>query len=231
MISGSQARDLVRKNAGGFVVEATVNVVLPFVVYSLARRDLGDVRALLASMVPPLAWSVVEFARKRRVDGLSVLVVVGIVLSLLAFIGGGSVRFLQLRENLVTGAIGLIFLGSAALGKPLVYQLARASALRKSAAEAESLERLRDNVPFRHTMTLMTVVWGAGLIAQTALACVLVFTMSIAAYLIVSPIVGYGTLGLLALWTFWYGKRSRSRGIELPSAPPSRRRRGTLPRI
>jgi FtsH-binding integral membrane protein len=61
-------------------------------------------------------------------------------------------------------------------------------------------------------MNLMTVVWGLGLIAQTALACVLVFTLSIRNYLIVSPILGYGAMGALALWTFWYGKRARRIG-------------------
>jgi hypothetical protein len=218
MTGADRAREFVRKNAAAFGVEASVNVVLPFVVYSVAKPGLGDVRALLASMVPPLAWSVVEFARKRRIDALSVLIVAGIALSLLAFVGGGSVRFLQLRENLVTGAIGLIFLGSAAIGKPLIYQLALAGAQRKSAAEAASLAKLKDNVHFRRAMTVMTVVWGAGLIAQTALACVLVFTMSIAAYLVVSPILGYGAMGLLALWTFWYSKRSQRRGMERRAA-------------
>ena len=55
------------------------------------------------------------------------LVVSGIVLSLLAMVGGGGVRFLQLREKLVTGVIGLVFVGSAVVGKPLVYELVRAS--------------------------------------------------------------------------------------------------------
>jgi hypothetical protein len=84
------------------------------------------VRALLASSAPPIAWSLVEFARHRRVDALSVLVAAGIVLSLLAMIGGGGPKFLQLRENLVTGIIGLVFLGSA-----LIYQLARAGMRRE----------------------------------------------------------------------------------------------------
>jgi hypothetical protein len=61
-------------------------------------------------------------------------------------------------------------------------------------------------------MTVMTLVWGFGLLAQTAVACLLVFRMSIPHYLVVSPIVGYGTMGALALWTFWYVKRMKRRG-------------------
>ena len=87
-------------------IEGLVNFVLPFVIYELARRPFGDVRALLAASAPPIVWSLVEFARKRRIDAVSMLVIAGIALSLLAFIGGGGARFLQLRENLVTGLIG-----------------------------------------------------------------------------------------------------------------------------
>ena len=213
MTYGAKARDVIHKNAGGFFIEVLVNIVAPIVVYSYAKPSLGDANALLASMAPPIAWSIVEFTRKRRIDGLSILIIVGIALSLLAFIGGGSVRFLQLRENLVTGLIGVIFLVSAAIGKPLIYQLARASASRKSPAETQSLERLKSNVHFRHAMMLMTLVWGAGLVAETALACLLVFTMSIRAYLILSPILGYGTMGAIGLWTFWYSKREQQRRV------------------
>lgn len=152
----------VRQHGAAIAVEILVNFALPFLIYDLARRDLGDVHALMASSGPPIVWSVVEFARKRRVDAVSMLVLAGIGLSLLAFIGGGSARFLQLRENLVTGLIGLVFLGSAAIGRPLIYQLARATMRRRSASEAGEFEALQGNIYFRRTMTLMTLVWASG---------------------------------------------------------------------
>ena len=202
----------VRRFAGPAAVELAVNLVLPYVIYVAAKPRLGDVDALLCSMLPPLAWSVIEFARKRRIDALSLFILAGIALSLLAFVGGGSVRFLQLRENLVTGAFGLAFLISAAIGRPLIYELARANMRRSSEAKAASFEKLNDNVYVRRSMMRMTLVWGFGLIAQTAIACALVFTMSIGAYLLVSPIVGYAGIGALALWTFWYVRHQQRTG-------------------
>ena len=191
----------LRKNGGGLAVEVIVNVALPYACFVVAQPKIGDVRALLVSSAPPIVWSVAEFLRKRRIDALALIVLVGIALSLLAFIGGGSVKFLQLRENLVTGAIGLIFLGSAAIGKPLIYQLAIAGAARRSASAAAELEGLKDSVFFRRTMTLMTLVWGFGLLA-------------ISTYLLVGPFVGYGFMGVLALWTVWYSGVARRRGAE-----------------
>jgi hypothetical protein len=203
---------LDRKTLGSIAIELLVNFLLPYVIYVKAEAGIGQVHALLAASLPPIVWSVIEFARKRRVDAVSILVLAGIVLSLLAFFGGGSARFLQLRENLVTGLIGLAFLGSAAIGHPLIYQLARAGKLRKSQAEAERFEALRDKQHFRRGMTIMTLVWGFGLLAQTIVACMLVFRISIRHYLVVSPIIGYGIMGGLALWTFWYVKRMKRRG-------------------
>src|SRR3984885_8168249 len=184
--------DLGSKISGKLVIEVLANFVLPYVIYVMTQAHIGQVRALLGASLAPVVWTLIEFAQNRRVDALSLLVLAGIVLSLLAFLGGGSVRFLHIRENLVTGLIGLVFLGSAAIGHPLIYHLARATKQRQSQAEAEKLDKLRDNQNFRHAMNTMTLVWGFGLIAQTALACLLVFKMSIANFLLVSPFIYYG---------------------------------------
>jgi len=202
----------VRKDGGHMAVEALVNFVLPFVIFNYAERPLGDVRALLASSVPPILWSLVEFARRRRLDALSVLVVSGIALSLLAMLGGGGARFLQLREKLVTAVIGLLFVGSALIGKPLVYELARAGMRRKSEDEAQQFEALQVHAGFRRTMTVMTLAWGMGLLADVAVSVLLMFVLSIRQYLLVNPILGYGTMGGLSLWSFLYGERAKRRG-------------------
>jgi hypothetical protein len=212
---------LTRKAIVSIVIELCVNVVLPYLVYVLLEARIGQVHALLAASLPPILWSAIEFARKRRIDAVSMMVLAGIVLSLLAFFGGGSARFLQLRENLVTGLISLVFLGSAAIGRPLIYQLARAGKLRTSPAEAERFEALRSKQRFRRAMTVMTLVWGFGLLAQTVVACVLVFRISIRHYLIVSPIFGYGMMGGLALWNLWYVNRLQKRGAGAARLGPT----------
>ena len=134
------------------------------------------------------------------------LVLCGIALSLIAFIGGGGVRSLQLREQLVSAMIGLVFLGSAAIGKPLIYQLARAQIRREAAGQVGWFETLRDDPRFRRVMMLMTLSWGIALVLQAAAYGALVFALSIRSYLIVSPIIGYAALGAMSLWSFWYAR-------------------------
>ncbi len=218
MSKAAAATAYLRKNGASIAVEALVNFVGPFVIYQLTKTQLGDVRALMASSAPPILWSLIGFARHRRVDAVSMLVLGGIALSLLAYLGGGGVKFLQLREKLVNALIGTIFLGSAAIGRPLIYQLARATIRRRSAEEAASFEAMRENAGFRRTMMIMTVVWGAGLLLESALGVVLVFTLSIRDYLLASPVVGYSTIGALTVWTFWYMRRRRAAGAATMAA-------------
>lgn len=199
---------------GLIAIEAGVNFGLPLLIYDRVAPHSGDAVALIASSLPPMLWSLAEFVRRRRVDALSVLVLAGIALSLLAMLGGGSAKFLQLRENLVSALIGLVFLGSAAIGRPLIYQLARAGLVRKSPDEVAAFEAKRDTPRFRRVMTIMTFVWGIGLLASSALACVLVFTLSIHDYMLVSPFVSYGSMGALALWTMWYRRVAQRRAAR-----------------
>lgn len=195
-----------------FAREVVVNIALPLAIYRLTHDYLGDVNALIASSAPPTLWSIAEFIRHRRADALSLLVLFGIALSLLAYLGGGSVRLLQLRERLVTIIVAFVFLGSAAIGRPLMYELVRAFLARSKSPELERVESLRDNSFFKRGMTIMTLVWGFGLLADAALSILLVFVLPISYYLVVSPIVGYATIGSLTLWNVWFGRRMRRSG-------------------
>lgn len=197
----------VRAHGAKAGVEAAVNFVLPFAIYSLGRERLGDAPALMAASAPPILWSIVEFVRERKVDAISILVLTGIALSLLAFAGGGGVKMLQLRENLVVGLVGLVFLGSTAIGRPLIYELARAGIRRRSADAVAGFEALGQDAGFRRKMTVATLVWGGGMAAICALNSALVFLVSIKLFLLISGPIGYGALGLLTAWTFWYVPR------------------------
>lgn len=201
------AGDAVRRNALTIGIEAAVNVVLPFVVFRLASPRIGEVQALLAASAPPLLWSMVEFVRHRRIDALSLIVLTGIALSVLAFFGGGGVKALQLREKLVTGLVGVVFLGSVAIGRPLIFFLARATIARASASKAAVFAALGEDAAFRRAMLVMTLVWGFGLVGECALSIGLTYVMSVQAFMIAGPVVGYGLMGAFTAWTFWYARR------------------------
>ena len=196
----------------GFVVEMAVNFLLPWLAYRFSLPHLGETGALIASAVPPIVWSLIELARFRRVDALSVMVVAGIVLSVAAMALGGSPRMLLLRESLVSGAVGVVFLLSLPMRRPLIFYLARATVAREMAGGAAHFEALwRERPALASSMRLMTLVWGIGLTGETALRAWMALTWPIERFLVVSPFIGYGIYGGLALWTLWYRKTLTNR--------------------
>ena len=197
----------LRANARNIALEVGVNMLLPLAIYSLVQPRFGTVFALIASSAPPLLWSLGGFIASRRIDALSLIVLAGIAMSLIAFFGGGGPRFLQLRERLVMVVIGLVFLGSAAIGKPLIYQLARARIRRQSGGDAQWFEAMRDAPGFRRAMMIMTLAWGVALVAEPGLCAALVFVLTPPQYMIVSSVLGYGAFISLTAWTWAYARR------------------------
>lgn len=66
----------------------------------------------------------------------------------------------------------------------------------------------RWNIPyFRHSMKLMTLVWGLGFILEAAIKVILVYTLSISEFLLVSNFVSYGIIALLIFWQVKYVKK------------------------
>lgn len=199
----------------GLILELVVNLVLPWLAYRIAQPHYGDTGALYASAIPPLVWSIVEFARLRRVDALSALVLLGIALSIVMMALGGSPRILLMRESLVSGAIGVAFVASLVLTRPLIFYLARASIARQQPDSVERFETLWDDKPsFRSAMRLMTAVWGGGLVVEMLLRCWFAWNWSIERALVVSPVVSYSIYGVLIFWTFWYRSRLQKQGRE-----------------
>lgn len=173
---------------------------------------MGDTYALISSALPPLLWSGYELVKTKRLDAISVLVVAGILLTVGATAMGGSPRLIQIRDALVNGFIGLMFLASLGLKKPLIFYLARATSARNTAAGAAAFEDmwLKPGVP--KVFRTMTGVWGCGLVAQTAALCWLAWIWPISRYLLLSPPIGYSFYGVLMAWSLWYGARRNALG-------------------
>ena len=193
--------------------------------YEALDGRYGDTRALIASSLPPLLWSGFELAKTRRLDAVSIIVVASIMFTLAATAMGGSARLIQIRDALVTGAMGVLFLASLLMQKPLIFYLARATSARKTETDAMRFEAMWQNPGTRRIFRLMTAVWGVGLIVQTALLCSLAWVWPISRYLLLGPFIGYGIFGLLLLWSLWYGAKHKA----LAALPVSFNREEPIP--
>lgn len=208
-----RARLLALRHGPRAALEIGVNIALPSLIYALGKHRLGETGALIASSAPPILWAVWEFARRRVVDVISIMVIGGIALSLVAVAMGGTPKLLLLRERLITALVGLTFIGSAAIGRPIIFELARAGMRRNASSELAEFEARRNHPAMRRAMTTMTLVWGFGLVAEAGAAAALVFTLTTQQFLVAGPVFGYSVLGLLSAWTFFYARDRRRRRI------------------
>ncbi|MBV8098435.1 MAG: hypothetical protein JOZ31_04690 [Verrucomicrobia bacterium] len=199
------------------VLDFLVNLGGPFLVYQLAAGHMSETAALVLSSAPPILWSVGQLIWSRKLDALSLLVIAGIELSLVATLLGGSPRLLLVRESFITGIFGLVFLGSLLCPKPLVFYLAKSTVANPGMSEEEFTSGW--SIPgFRSTFYLMTTVWGVGLLVEATLKIILAFTVPIGQFLLVSPIISYGIYFGLLGWSIWYGNQRRKLGQRLAAA-------------
>ncbi|AUT62539.1 VC0807 family protein [Paraburkholderia terrae] len=186
-----------------------INVALPWLAYRLALPHWGTTGALAASAAPLIAWIAWDLYHSRHFDSLSAIVLAGIVpLLAWALIDRGEHRR-ALEDPMVAGVIGITFLLSLLLRKPMVYYLARSTASRESLEGVEEFERhYRDRPKLVAQIRRMTVVWGIGLTAENAARYWVVTNLSDAQLALhISMALRWGVYGSLTLWTLWTRRR------------------------
>jgi hypothetical protein len=194
----------------GMVVEVLVNFVLPWVCYRIALQSMGETGALILSAVPPITWSLLVIVWFKRLDAVSLLIVAGILLSLLAMTFGGSPRLLLLRESMVTGLVGGALLVSMLCPKPLMYYLAESTTAKHSPEEAGQFSMLWTRPGFVRIMYVTSWVWGTALISEAALRAILAWTIPVDRFLLLSPLISYSIYFALIGWTFWFVRRMKA---------------------
>lgn len=182
-----------------------VNVVLPTAAYRIALPHVGLLGALLASAVPPLVWIGIDLVRYRHFDALSAMVLASIAMSLLIFASGPGAALRAAREPLVSGIVGVFFLLSLLLRRPLVFYLARSTMSReRQGSEIEFDARWQKRPTLARSIRLMTAVWGVGLVCENLARLWVVLSFDSDDAHRVSTYVGYAVYAALTVWTVVY---------------------------
>lgn len=185
----------------------------PFLVYQLAHRNgLADASALALATVVPGLWVVGNWAWRRRLDVIPGLALVGITIGLVAVVAlHGSELVLKLRESLITGVFGVVFLVSLVVSeRPLIYHLGRAIASGQGQSSRGDFETLWGEDRARQVIRTLTLVWGVGLTAEAVLRTVLALTLPTGTFLALAPVIGWVVIGSLMWFTVGHIRRNRA---------------------
>jgi len=105
---GGSARDPVRAALRGFLLDIALNAIVPLVLYRLSKLyfSRSEFTALAVATTFPIGKSIFDVAKRRQIDPVSVIVLLGIGASAVALLAGGSPRLLLMRESLFTALFG-----------------------------------------------------------------------------------------------------------------------------
>jgi hypothetical protein len=210
-----------RPPLGSILLGIVLNAVIPVVLYKLSKRyySPSEFKALVVAALFPLGKSVFDLIRRRQLDPISILVLLGIATDGIALSFGGSPRLLLIRESMFTGVFGVACFASLLLPRPMMFYFSRqfiAGADLERQARFNSAWRLPE-VRFCHR--LITVVWGCVFVGELILRIILIYKLSAALVLVISPIL-IGTLTTATMiWAFRYGHRVRLKALAQLSPP------------
>ena len=196
-----------------------INGLIPLLVYKVMLLYFSSFVSLIAATTIPLFDSLYSILKLKKIDVFALLMLTGFTLGIIALFLGGNEKLILLRESFVSGILGLVFIASLFLSRPLIFYLAK----RFMANGDSAIEALFDdnwNYPyFRFSMRLLTVVWGVVLIGEAVIKVYLVYHLSIVAFLAVSQFVFYGALGVAIGFNVIYQKRIRRNMIKIKQIP------------
>jgi hypothetical protein len=204
-----------KKVIRGIIFTLLINAALPFMIYQLLLGRISSIKALTIATLIPLIETVIHFIKYKKWDVFAMFMLIGFILSILAALISGNERLILVRESFVTGIMGLIFLGSLATQRPLIYHFALRFTVGKTQEERAAFAD-NWNIPYvQKVLRILTIGWGIALLGEALLKVILVYNLSVSAFLAISSLVTYGTIGLAIAWTVVYRRKSREKLAEL----------------
>jgi hypothetical protein len=200
----------------------TVGVLVPVATYVILSRALGnDLAALAIAEAIPVAWILAIGLPRRRVHPLVLVWALVFAVALLVSIAsGGSALPLKLRRAAITGSLGLAFLGSVLVRRPLLPLAVDRLAL--AWPRTERLTRLLGGQTAPRRAIVLTAILGVTLLADAAAQVTLALTVSTAVFLAASRLarVAIFTLGLGGCASYLRWLASRELGGQAASGGP-----------
>jgi hypothetical protein len=191
-----------RRNLRTFLPNLLLSWLVPLIAYELISPHVhSDLLVLTISAAIPALITVGTFVFLRRVNVIGLIGTAGFAVGLaVSVFTGGNELAIKLHEPALTGTIGLIFLVSVAIGRPLFLLVHRL--LNRSGTAAP--------LPDRRRASVLSALIGATLLVHGIVITILAVTLPTSTFLALSRPVGLPILAIGIGVLFWYGRRSAS---------------------
>jgi len=200
----------------GALASLVINFVVPLLAYYLIHpRVSSSALALALAGGIPVAWTLGTLAIRRRLDPIGVVSVVTFGIGvLISWASGGSALALELQDPELTGPIGIAFLISVAIGKPLHPVILRWLG-RSNPRYTDVANRTQGR-----TSIVTTTILGLTLLGHAVAVAVLALTQTTSTFVALQHPVGLPivVLGIGSLYIYHYRLQARRRAAATAAA-------------
>ena len=206
------ARASVRARVQSFASIAVFDIGGPLVVYQVLRaHGASEVKALVLSGIFPALGVLLAIVRKRRIDAIGALVLLGIAVGAILGLASGNAKLVLVEGSVPTGVFGLVCLGSLWTARPLMFRFAL-EFIGPDTPKGRDFASRWQWEGFRHTFNVITVVWGVAYLAEAAARVVIVENTSAGTALTISKFMPFAVAGVVVAWMTVYGQHAKRKG-------------------
>src|SRR5262249_36876116 len=159
----------------------------------LASPYTSAVNALILAAVLPIIRIAMRLLQSHRVSLTGLMSIFTIAVKVATGLLFQDARLILVGDSMITGLYGLIMIASVLIGKQLIWALIQ-NITANNVAISQRITGRWQTSNVRATFTVITAVWGVGLLLEFAVRLLLAYSISPDQFLIISPILRWGTL-------------------------------------
>ncbi|MFK0293514.1 VC0807 family protein [Streptomyces sp. NPDC090442] len=198
-----------------------LDVVVPLAVFYECRAAGTDQwLALVLAAIAPASGLALTWARQRHVDATALFVIASMTLSLLVAMVTGDPRALLARESWITGVLGLWILGSLALARPFLLDVA--VKVSPPGAARRFNELWRDSPVFQRWLRLASVGWGTAFLLDAVARVVMAYTLPLDSVPLLGVLILVVMLVAAQAMVMVYGRRGGALALLRDRERPGR---------
>jgi hypothetical protein len=201
-----------------------INLAGPYLLYRLASTGFhaGSLLPLAISAVPPVLALGYSLIKLKAVDFIGLFSGVNIAFSMLALLLAHTEKGALIGRSLPNVLLAAFFLGSLAIGKPLILYMARQLATGNDPGSGGRFDAAAAQPGATKTYRILTWLWAGALLIKAAGSIDLALTFAAKDYLVLSPLWDLLSDTLLVSGSIVYGRaRLASASGGAPSPEPS----------
>lgn len=202
-----------------------INLLGPYIVFSLAEPHFpanSTMPLLLSALVPAIEFAILYW-RQRVVDVIAIISLVQLVCSIVITLLAHTAHAAIIGQALIHAVLGLVFGVSVLIGTPLTIALARQTMAGNDRERQARFDAVAALDGARRVFARLAWVWTVTLVLNSAILLAAAHLLANRNYVLVSPIVTYGILGILIWGSIRYGRHAARKAAGFNGSTPALR--------